>query len=105
MNVLVVDDDPISLQFAAHTLQMAGYDVATACDGQEALEILVRGQHRLVVSDWRMPRMNGVELCRVVRSGKFARYIYFILLTGQTRPEEMIEGLGAGRGRLHQQAV
>jgi len=43
-----------------------------------------------------MPRLNGVELCRAVRSGQFARYIYFILLTGQTRPEEIVEGLAAG---------
>jgi putative two-component system response regulator len=96
MNVLVVDDENISLRTAAHTLQQAGYNVTMAHDGREALDILVQGQHRLVVSDWRMPRMDGVELCRAIRSGKFSHYIYFILLTGQTRPEETIEGLSAG---------
>jgi putative two-component system response regulator len=96
MNVLVVDDETISLRLAVRTLHDVGYDMTTARDGREALEILVRGQHQLVVSDWNMPRMSGVELCRAVRSGEFIRCIYFILLTGQTRPEEMIEGLGAG---------
>ena len=96
MNVLVVDDEGIALRLAAATLQQAGYDVTTARDGREALEILARGRHRLVVSDWRMPRMSGLELCRIVRSGEFAHYIYFILLTAQTRSEEIIEGLGAG---------
>ena len=96
MNVLVVDDEPIALRVAAHTLQQAGYEVTTAQDGQEALDILTHGQHRLVVSDWKMPRMDGVELCRAIRSGQFSRYIYFIILTGQTRPEETIEGLSAG---------
>ena len=81
---------------AAYTLQRAGYDVTTAQDGREALEILARGQHRLVVSDWKMPRMDGVELCRAVRSGGFTHYIYFILLTGQTSTEETLEGLSAG---------
>jgi putative two-component system response regulator len=96
MNILIVDDEPISLRLAAQAIHEAGYGVTTAHDGQEALEILSRGRHQLVVSDWRMPRLSGVELCRVVRSGEFARYIYFILLTGQTRPEEIIEGLAAG---------
>jgi putative two-component system response regulator len=56
----------------------------------------MRGQHRLVVCDWKMPRMDGLELCGMVRSGQFHRYIYFILLTGQDRPDDMIEGLSVG---------
>jgi putative two-component system response regulator len=96
MNVLVVDDELVSRRMAAHTLGRAGYEVTTAQDGREALEILARGRHRLVVSDWKMPRMDGVELCRAVRSGGFLHYVYFILLTGQIRPEETIEGLSAG---------
>jgi putative two-component system response regulator len=96
MNVLVVDDEPIARRVAAHTLQQAGYDVTVAQDGREALEILTRGQHRLVVSDWRMPGMDGVELCRAIRSGQFSRYIYFIMLSSHTEPEQTIEGLGAG---------
>ncbi|MCE5267150.1 MAG: response regulator [Planctomycetaceae bacterium] len=96
MNVLVVDDEPIARRAAAQTLQYAGYEVTTAQDGREAMDILCCGEHRLVVSDWKMPRMDGVELCRAVRSGQFARYIYFIILTGQTQPEEIVEGLRAG---------
>ena len=96
MNVLVVDDELIARRAAAHTLQQAGYDVTTAQDGREALDILARGQHRLVVTDWRMPGMDGVELCRAIRTGQFTHYIYCIMLTGQTRPEETIEGLSAG---------
>jgi putative two-component system response regulator len=96
MNVLIVDDEPIARRAAAYTLQQAGYDVTTAQDGREALEILTHGQHRLVVSDWKMPGMDGVELCRAIRSGRFSRYIYCIMLTGQTQPEETIEGLSAG---------
>ena len=96
MNVLVVDDEPIARRVATHTLQQAGYEVTTAQDGHEALEILGCGHHRLVVSDWKMPRMDGVELCRAIRSGQFAHYIYFIMLTGRTGPEDTIEGLSAG---------
>jgi putative two-component system response regulator len=96
MNVLVVDDEPIALRTAAHALHEAGYTVTTARDGLEALEILEKGRHRLVVSDWLMPRMNGGDLCHAIRSGQFFQYIYCIILTGQTQFEEMIEGLIAG---------
>jgi putative two-component system response regulator len=96
MNVLVVDDEAIARRVAVHTLQQAGYQVTIAQDGHEALEILGRGQHRLVVSDWKMPFMDGVELCRAIRSGQFAHYIYFIMLTGRTGPDDTVEGLSAG---------
>lgn len=96
MKVLVVDDERIALRAAAYTLEQAGYEVTMAQDGREALGILARGEHRLVVTDWRMPVMDGLELCRAIRSGQFTRYIYCIMLTGQTRPEETVEGLSAG---------
>lgn len=96
LRVLVVDDDAISLRLAAHTLQQAAYDVTTARNGREALDILASGQHRLVVTDWKMPVMDGLELCRAIRTGQFTRYIYCIMVSGQTRPEETIEGLSAG---------
>ena len=96
MNVLVVDDEPIARRAAAFALQQAGYDVTTAQDGREALDILTRGQHRLVVTDWRMPEMDGLELCRRIRTSQFNGYIYCIILTGQTGPEETIQGLSAG---------
>jgi putative two-component system response regulator len=96
MNVLVVDDELLARRVAAHTLQQAGYEVTTAQNGQEALEILSRGQHRLVVSDWKMPQMDGVQLCRAIRSGQFVHYIYFIMLTAQTGSDDTIEGLSAG---------
>jgi signal transduction histidine kinase len=96
MKILVVDDDGISLRIAENTLQRAGYDITVARDGQEALGILTEGQHHLVVADWSMPRMDGIELCREIRSGGFSDYIYFILLTGKTGPEETLEGLRAG---------
>ena len=58
MNVLVVDDDEISRQMVAQTLRSAGYQVTLAHDGQQALQILRRNNHQLVISDWSMPVMN-----------------------------------------------
>jgi putative two-component system response regulator len=96
MKVLIVDDEPITRRYAAQILSQAGYEVTTAEDGQEAFDVLSRGEHRLVVSDWRMPRMDGVTLCHAIRSGAFARYVYFIMLTGQTSVSDTLEGLSAG---------
>jgi CheY-like chemotaxis protein len=68
MRVLVVDDsDNIRLLISA-MLKGAGYEVQTACNGIEAMEQLRQGDCRLVVSDWLMPEMNGIELCEAVRS-------------------------------------
>lgn len=93
---MVVDDETISRKTISHTLGEAGYDVTPARNGQEALDLLGQHPYQLVVSDWNMPEMDGVELCREIRSGRFRRYVYFIMLTRQSRPEDTIEGLSAG---------
>jgi putative two-component system response regulator len=79
-----------------NALSAAGHDVETACDGHEAFAILREHRCRLVVSDWEMPGMNGLELCRAIRSNDFQGYVYFILLTGHNTPHEKVEGLNAG---------
>ncbi|HTQ39833.1 MAG TPA: HD domain-containing phosphohydrolase [Pirellulales bacterium] len=96
MVVLIVEDDEISREMLANTLRHAGFEVLTANDGTEALEILRAGTCRLVITDWEMPFMNGVELCQAIRRGEFPGYIYVILLTSRDSPEETVEGLSAG---------
>lgn len=96
MDVLVVDDEPISRQVAAHTLESAGYCVHEASNGREALEILLSSSIELVVCDWSMPEMDGLELCRRLRSGTVDRYVYMILLTGNGQPADILAGLQAG---------
>jgi putative two-component system response regulator len=96
MRVLVVDDDEIVLELLAHTLTEAGYEVGTATNGREALKKIKTGQYRLVVSDWVMPEMNGIELCRQIRKQQFSGYIYFILVTANEGTDRVVEGLEAG---------
>jgi putative two-component system response regulator len=96
MQVLVVDDDEISREILVHTLEKDGFEVLTASDGIEALEILRTGACRLVISDWEMPRMTGIELCQAIRRGTVAGYVYTILLTSHDSVEETITGLSAG---------
>lgn len=64
MRVLVVEDDSVTAETLAHCLETLGYEVTIATDGREAFEMIRTGLYRLVVSDWEMPHMSGVELCR-----------------------------------------
>ena len=67
MRVLIVDDDEIALELLTEALLGAGYEVTAARNGREALEVLRTGLYRIVISDWEMPEMNGLDLCRHVR--------------------------------------
>lgn len=96
MRILIADDDAISLEILENALVKAGYDVVTASNGAEALEQLREQPLRLVISDWDMPEMNGIELCRAVRAEDLGGYTYFILLTARNSSAEIVEGLSAG---------
>jgi putative two-component system response regulator len=96
MRVLIVDDDDIARELLTETLSGAGYEVSAACDGREALEVLRTGVFRLVISDWEMPEMNGLELCRRIRDRHFSSYVYMILVTSRDGTDNVVEGLNAG---------
>ncbi len=94
--ILVVDDDPIVVTMVAVNLRKAGYELLTACDGQAALEMARTNRVGIVISDWNMPRMDGLELCRELRAQSGDGYVYIILLTSQAKVEQRVEGLAAG---------
>jgi putative two-component system response regulator len=96
MRVLIVDDSPVALLALQSALTGAGYEVSTAFNGREALKVLQREPCRLVISDWEMPEMDGLQLCREIRMDDQPGYIYFILLTSHDTPNETVEGLSAG---------
>ena len=96
MRVLIVDDDEIARDLLSEALAGAGYEVSAARDGREALEILRTGVFRLVISDWEMPEMTGLELCRRIRERHFSSYVYIILVTSRDGTDNVVEGLSAG---------
>ena len=67
MHVLVVEDDCISSEIISNSLLHFGYEVTTTDNGREAFELIRTGKYRLVVSDWDLPEMSGVEICREIR--------------------------------------
>ena len=98
MRVLIADDDPIALELLRDALTDAGHDVACAGDGQEALELLGRGSCQILITDWQMPRLDGIALCQAVRRGSSGDggYVYVILLTSHGTTAERVRGLSAG---------
>ena len=97
MKILIADDDPISRRLLEAALSEWGYDVLVTSDGSEAWEAMQQLEApSLVISDWMMPHMDGLELCRKIRQMDRTGYIYFIILTAKDRKEDVIDGLDAG---------
>jgi len=96
VRVLIVDDDDFDAEFLKHALVDFGYQVSVAGNGREAFELIRSGRYRLVVSDWEMPEMTGVELCRRVRQRYAGGYVYIILVTARQGTRNVVEGLNAG---------
>lgn len=96
MQVLTVDDDSDALDLLEHALTRFGYRVTRAANGQEALDHIRTGRFQLVVSDWEMPQMTGLDLCREIRRRGSSGYIYFILLTSRSGTQNVVDGLNAG---------
>ena len=95
--VLIADDESVSRRLLASTLRGLGYEVTEAAEGPEAWEIL-QGEEapRLAILDWMMPGMDGIEICRRLRTLTDKPYIYTLLLSARERSEDVVEGLGAG---------
>lgn len=96
VTVLVVDDDPAALRLIAKFVSAAGHRVLQAENGRSARETILTDLPDLVVCDWDMPELDGVELCRQIRQESLAKYVYFLLLTGRSGADDMVEGLEAG---------
>ena len=84
MKILAVEDDPVARAVLRQALHRLGHEVVEAQDGNEALRLLEAEPVRVIVSDWLMPELDGLGLCRAVRGRTGADYVYFILLTGQS---------------------
>jgi diguanylate cyclase (GGDEF)-like protein len=96
MNILVADDDSTSRLIAQMALRALGHDCEAVSDGAGAWEAYCAGQADVVISDWMMPGLTGLELCRNIRAHIPDRYTYFIMLSGQGSVAEILEGMTAG---------
>jgi len=96
VNILVADDDPISLLITQMALERLGHECQTAVDGLRAWEAFEVSAPDVVISDWIMPGLTGLELCRKIRARAPDAYTYFVMVTGQGALDEILEGMSAG---------
>ena len=93
---LVVEDQPTTLKLMSAWLEMSGYRVLQATDGCQAWESAQRDCPRIVVTDWNMPRMSGLELCRYIRSKHPCHQVYVLIATAREGQHDMTAAMDAG---------
>jgi two-component system, NtrC family, sensor kinase len=96
MEILIVEDDIISRNMLKKMLVEMGNSVIEAVDGMQAWELLKSRKLKFIISDWMMPGMTGLELCKKIRSEPFSEYVYVIMLTAKDRKEDLVEVFRAG---------
>jgi sigma-B regulation protein RsbU (phosphoserine phosphatase) len=96
VQILVVDDNPSFRCLLVSTLRKLGYDVAEAEDGGEAWKMYQQSDVPIMICDYMMPEIDGLELCRRIRAVGRPRYTYIILLTGMSGKEHFLAGMEAG---------
>ena len=94
--VLIVDDDPLIVRQMSNLLKQSGYEPHAAGSGEEALRVLDSMACQIVLTDWHMPDMDGLALCRQLRLRKDDGYIYILILTVRDSTDDILAGLAAG---------
>jgi two-component system cell cycle response regulator len=94
--VLLVDDDDLVRTRLANLLRASQFEVDVAASGNEALRIMNQRPCQVLLTDWQMPDMDGLALCRVVRADQHESYVYVLMLTVRDNKRDLLEGLAAG---------
>lgn len=97
MKILAADDDPLTLRLLGSHLKRWGYDIITAKDGLEALSIAMgEDPPEIMLLDWEMPGMDGIEVCERLRADPDRRHAYIIMITSRSKKDDMIKGFSSG---------
>lgn len=96
IEILVVEDSSTQALQLQYLLESEGYEVCVARNGREGLELLTERSFSIVITDWVMPEMDGVELCRAIRERVGEDYIYLFLVTSKSSKDEIVRGLEGG---------
>jgi DNA-binding response OmpR family regulator len=106
--VLVVEDSQMITKFLTHLLESHGFDVLVAGDGLDGLEAARREQPSLILADFHMPRMNGLEMVKALRSDPRTHSVAILMLSANDKPDDKVQALIAGaddyaiKGDTHQ---
>ncbi len=96
VKILIVEDDYISRNLLKKMLPALGCAVLEAENGQKAWDIIREASPNLIITDWLMPEMDGLELCRKIRAASFPFYIYIIMLTARDRKKDLVDVFESG---------
>jgi DNA-binding response OmpR family regulator len=96
MRILIADDDPTARHALTGILRGMGHDVLTSVDGDEAFRLHEVHEVRIVVTNWQMPRVDGLELCRRIRGTGRTRYTWIIMVTAREGRDNFLAGMQAG---------
>ena len=96
LRVLVVDDSPLDRKIVTSRLAREGHHVQTAVDGEDGLARALRWNPHVIISDWMMPRLDGLELCRALRRAESASHVYVMMMTSNDQSEDLVTALAAG---------
>ena len=96
IKILIADDDPMTLLVLRRLLEQPGKIILTAEHGERALAMALQHQPQMLITDWRMPELSGIELCKTLRDTDSTRHIYIIMLTGRESEDELLEAFAAG---------
>jgi len=96
LKTLVADDDSISRITAQAALETLGHDCQTVDDGVQAWDVFRSWHPDVVLSDWTMPGLSGIQLCRNIRASESVGYTYFVMVSGHGGFDKILEGMGAG---------
>ena len=96
LKILVVDDDPLTLKHLSRILNNDSREILTAEDGEQGLLLALDEHPEMVITDWRMPKMDGIELCNIIRRTSITQHMYIIMLTSCEADDELVQAFDAG---------
>tara|TARA_B110000003_G_scaffold257285_1_gene275473 strand:- start:118 stop:813 length:696 start_codon:yes stop_codon:yes gene_type:complete len=94
--ILLIEDEPSQVELIHYNLNAEGYEVLVAVDGEKGLELALEEIPDLILLDWMLPKVSGIEVCRQLRRSKITREIPIIMLTARSEESDKIRGLDIG---------
>jgi diguanylate cyclase (GGDEF)-like protein len=94
--ILVAEDDPVARKILEKTLIKEGHEVVSVENGRKAFDLFKQRFFPIILTDWMMPEMDGIELCRAVRNHQASGYVFVIILTAKDSKDDIVTGLNSG---------
>ncbi|MCP5004558.1 MAG: response regulator [Planctomycetes bacterium] len=96
MKILIIDDEFVSRKKIERLIQSLGHETVATVNGKEGLEIWKNEGFRMVITDWNMPEIDGLSLCRIIRESEGGQYTYIIMVTTRNATNDIVAGIDAG---------